>query len=68
MRARPARTGRHQLTRPTSEGLCLAGLQGARAELSAGLVLAAPQPVAAAAPQLVATATITFGPYMSDPT
>ena len=67
MRARLARTGRHQLTRPTSEGLCRAGLQGARAGISAGLALAAPQPVAAAAPQPVATATITSGPYMSDP-
>ncbi len=48
MRAKLARTGRHQLTRPTSEGLCRAGLQGARAGISTGLALAAPQPVAAA--------------------
>ena len=46
MLAKLARTGRHELTRPTSEGLCRAGLQGARAGISAGLAPAAPQPVA----------------------
>ena len=63
MRAKLARTGRHELTRSTSEGLCRAGLQGARAGISAGLRRATPQPVAARpAPQPAETATITSGP------